>query len=111
MYLEEERERAKANPRTEYMRTYKEENRERVNEIQADYQRRHKKKVAAHQTVYSAVKQGKLIKPSLCQSCRTEAELEAHHVDYDQPLAVNWLCEECHKQVHKDIKLNQIKET
>jgi len=110
MYLDKERERAKANPRTEYMRQYRENNRERVCEINSDYQKRNKEKKRAHTAVFNAVKLGHIIKPSTCQKCSAEEPVEAHHVDYSQPLAVMWLCMRCHKEHHKKLKLNKVKD-
>lgn len=57
----------------------------------------------AHSAVASAIRRGDLIRMS-CKRCNAE-KTEAHHEDYDKPLDVVWLCNPCHKQRHKEIKL------
>lgn len=34
-----------------------------------------------------------------CCYCRTECQTEAHHVDYEKPFLVSWLCTSCHRKV------------
>jgi len=56
--------------------------------------------------VQKAVQRGKLVKPAYCQRCRTSipsSKLQAHHNDYARPLDVSWLCDSCHKTVHKEL--------
>ena len=57
----------------------------------------------AHNQVSKAIKNGTLIKVP-CVRCFSEKSL-AHHEDYDKPLDVMWLCQPCHKQRHKELKL------
>lgn len=54
-----------------------------------------------------AIKLGELVVPSVCEKCggagtpqRRRRSLEAHHDDYNFPLAVRWLCQRCHKRWH-----------
>jgi len=58
--------------------------------------------VAAHDKVARAIKAGKLIRPNKCSLCKTKGKVLGHHHDYKKPLDVTWLCQPCHKQVHKD---------
>jgi len=47
----------------------------------------------------AAVRAGTLIKPQLCEKClqpTPSARLHAHHENYDKPLFVWWLCQQCH---------------
>ncbi len=53
----------------------------------------------AHNAVARAVRSGKL-KAQPCELCRA-GKTHAHHDDYSKPLAVRWLCPECHAAVHK----------
>ena len=54
----------------------------------------------AHSKVKYAIKTGKLLRPRICEVCGCECKPEAHHVDYDRPLDVVWLCPPCHKKLH-----------
>lgn len=54
----------------------------------------------ARKKVLRAVKSGRLVKPITCDVCKQEKELEAHHEDYNKPLEVDWLCKECHENIH-----------
>ncbi len=62
-------------------------------------------KYKAHNLVDRAVKNGKLIKPKICEACNKPGrQIEGHHNDYSKPLDVTWLCSACHKQLHRDMK-------
>ncbi len=50
----------------------------------------------AYTTTYK--KRG-LIVPTPCSRCG-DPDVEAHHFDYSKPLAVIWLCKECHRREH-----------
>ena len=50
--------------------------------------------------VRDAIKSGKLIRPDRCQSCREKGKIEAHHIDYNEPYNVKWLCYQCHRKLH-----------
>jgi len=56
----------------------------------------------AHGAVSRAIKSGGLIRLP-CIRCGDEKSV-AHHEDYDKPLDVMWLCQQCHKQRHKEIR-------
>lgn len=53
-----------------------------------------------HNAVSKAIKAGILV-PQHCEKCDSE-KVVAHHEDYDEPLQVNWFCQACHKQHHRD---------
>lgn len=53
---------------------------------------------AAHAAVQKAIKTGNLVRPAACSECRRECKPEAHHDDHREPLAVMWLCRQCHKK-------------
>lgn len=53
----------------------------------------------ARNILHAAVRDGKIEKWP-CQMCGCEKS-EAHHPDYDSPLAVVWLCNEHHRAAHK----------
>lgn len=59
------------------------------------------KKVVS-QMVNNAVRDGKLKKLYVCQSCnKTGCRIEGHHDDYRYPMDVRWLCSSCHRAWHK----------
>jgi hypothetical protein len=59
----------------------------------------------AHVAVNRAVKAGKLIKPTSCQTCnRTCKHIRLgghHHRGYDFPLDVWWICQRCNSLLRK----------
>ena len=58
-------------------------------------------KRAAQVKVGNAIRDGKLIRPDICENCGvTGKKIQAHHEDYDKPLDVNWLCIPCHRKRH-----------
>jgi hypothetical protein len=51
-----------------------------------------------HRKVHAAIEAGELVRQP-CEECGNEPA-QAHHDDYDQPLAVRWLCDTHHKMWH-----------
>ena len=43
-----------------------------------------------------AIKNGEIIRPTLCQGCGRKKVLEAHHEDYSDHKKVQFLCQACH---------------
>jgi len=81
-------------------------NRKKANiAINKAWRQEDKRRTKCHNSVSRAIKSGELVRKN-CEKCGNENSL-AHHEDYDQPLNVNWLCQPCHKQRHKEIlKIN-----
>gem|GEM_PF-2350842 len=51
--------------------------------------------------VYRAVRSGKLVRPQYCQHSQCfETQVFAHHIDYNEPLAVLWFCRKHHSDIH-----------
>jgi hypothetical protein len=48
-----------------------------------------------------AVNAGKVTRSPHCQICGRECKTFGHHVDYDRPLDVIWLCSSCHRRNHE----------
>lgn len=42
-----------------------------------------------------------LIKQEPCNKCG-DSRSQMHHPDYDKPLLIEWLCRECHLDLHND---------
>lgn len=60
-------------------------------------------KWAARKALRYAVARGNVAKPATCSSCGASPGIGAihgHHTDYSQPLAVVWLCAQCHATEH-----------
>lgn len=90
------RERNKARV-TAQRRLWRIKNLDKVNE----YNRIRRRKIGdANQLTYRAIKNGTLI-PSPCEVCG-RGQAEAHHDDYNKPLEIRWLCQDCHKEWHKN---------
>lgn len=66
------------------------------------YKERYPMKRAAHVITGNAIRDGLLQKPSICSKCDSSHKIEAHHSDYTKPLSVEWLCESCHKEWHRN---------
>jgi len=49
---------------------------------------------------HQAIKDGILIRPLICSKCGSTIRIQGHHVDYEQPLMVVWLCINCHGDEH-----------
>lgn len=68
-------------------------------------------KIAAHSAVQKALRSKELKKPLYCFKCNKIKDLHAHHLNYDKPLLVIWLCVSCHvthhveERRHRDSKL------
>lgn len=60
-------------------------------------------KKLASTIVGNAVRDGKILKPSVCEDCGSKPKrLHGHHDDYAFPLEVRWLCPRCHNNWHKE---------
>lgn len=59
---------------------------------------RYPERLLARKKLSRAVKSGKVVK-GYCQVCGA-TDVFAHHPDYSEPLRVDWLCREHHRQAH-----------
>lgn len=50
-----------------------------------------------------AIKSGILVRPDKCELCSVVSKLDAHHLDYNDHLKVQWLCKPCHRTLHKKV--------
>ena len=67
---------------------------------QIEYRHNHPDRSKANGAVARAIRSGKLNRPVACWHCGDQKRVVAHHADYSLPLAVSWLCQGCHMQVH-----------
>ena len=56
-----------------------------------------------------ALRKGYVKKKHVCEECGDSgtfkdgrSKIQAHHSDYNKPLDVDWLCQECHHEWHKN---------
>ena len=68
--------------------------------IITEWHKNHPQAKQAHNIVQKAIYSGELIKPLICNDCKEERRLHAHHEDYSKPLEVKWLCASCHHKEH-----------
>lgn len=64
-----------------------------------NYKARFPKKCKAQNTVGNAIREKKLFRKP-CEVCGTSERIHAHHMDYDEPLNITWLCAAHHQQWH-----------
>lgn len=94
------KERRKTNPKVqEYDR--QRGNRQTLEDTRA-YREANPKKYKAQIWVNNAVRDGRLVKSTVCEVCESTLHVEGHHDDYDQPQVVRWLCSRCHSLWHRD---------
>ena len=74
-----------------------------ANKAKINYSEKNKKKRSVYQIVNNLIRDGKISKPSSCESCgKIKSRIEGHHDDYDKPLEIRWLCSSCHRKWHKE---------
>ncbi len=59
----------------------------------------------AHNLLSRAIDLGKITKPTICSQCTKEfpfqpSKIQGHHIDYNLPYFVMWVCQECHTSLH-----------
>lgn len=85
---------------------YREYDRSRGNRQEStyikEYRSKYPNKYKAHNQLNNSLRDGKIIKPSFCEICGNTENIVGHHSDYLKPLDVNWWCQACHVQWHKD---------
>lgn len=55
----------------------------------------------AHAVLQRAVKAGIIMKPKSCSLCKKPHEyIHGHHLIYEFPLSVLWVCPSCHRNIH-----------
>lgn len=62
---------------------------------------RHAERRSARVALGNALRDGKIMKPDACWYCGSDQRVNGHHADYSRPLAVTWICDPCHKEVHR----------
>lgn len=68
----------------------------------ADWNALNPDKRRAQKAVENALKAGRLVRQP-CERCGTTIRVQAHHDDYSNPLVVMWLCQQHHKDRHREL--------
>lgn len=65
-------------------------------------------KKRANSAISNAIRDGRLVRPNICEYCGVECKPHAHHSSYskDMFLVVTWLCPSCHNTLHKHFEFN-----
>ena len=66
------------------------------------YSQLHRERHAARRALRAAIESGR-VSPQPCAVCGNQ-HVEGHHVAYDMPLDVVWLCKPHHRQLHNEAK-------
>jgi ribosomal protein S27AE len=80
----------------ERKRRYRETDRDKQIELNQGWYYKNRTKYLCRARLQRAIKNGEIIKPTLCQKCGSAKPLQAHHKDYSKPLDVQWFCINCH---------------
>lgn len=67
-----------------------------------EHKSKYPKRTIARQKVRTSIRNGGLIRPDNCSECKLETKPQAHHDNYNKPLAVRWLCRDCHGLWHRN---------
>ena len=86
--------------RVSYLKTPK--GKQIADKAKREWIERNKAKRDAHNALSNAIKRGKL-SPLPCIVCGSP-HVHGHHVSYDLPLAVSWLCPKHHSETHKSLR-------
>ena len=54
-----------------------------------------------HNLTEYAIRTGIIARAEACEDCGEPGPVQAHHDDYNRPLAVRWLCWPCHHRWHQ----------
>ena len=85
-------------------RNYRKDHRSESREASTTWSKQNQAKRRAHRAVQQALTLGAMKRPGTCERCGKECRPDAHHPDYSWPLSVVWVCDPCHKAIHKEIR-------
>jgi hypothetical protein len=79
---------------------WRKKNPEKMRERLRRAYKKDRRKFIAKNFIHVALKWGVLVRPSKCQKCEMDCRPQAHHLSYDPPLRMEWLCHKCHVRAH-----------
>jgi hypothetical protein len=60
------------------------------------------RRARANQALSNAIRDRRVVRAEACWHCGSKDRIEGHHVSYDMPLDVVWLCRSCHCKIHRN---------
>ncbi len=88
--------------RTDCQRRSYKKHRQKILQEAADYRKTHRKEILARRAVELAILRGEMTRGTTCGRCQVGGvAIAGHHVDYGEPLEVQWLCYPCHGLLHR----------
>lgn len=85
----------------EFFAKWRVANRETIRKNRAKWHTANPGAKKAHVAIESAIKAGRLTRPTRCEICGHSGRIELHHPDYSQPLRIVATCRPCHVAIHK----------
>lgn len=79
----------------------------RQRQLRGLFETRTTRQKKAHNMLSNAIRDGKVAKAEACWCCGSTRNIEGHHVHYDMPLDVVWLCRSCHCKAHRQTTLGE----
>lgn len=79
------------------------ENLEKSRELKKKSAAKYPEKMKRRQHLSNAIRDQRVIRPSMCEFCGKECVPQGHHSSYaeDMALVVTWLCTVCHGEIHR----------
>jgi hypothetical protein len=71
-----------------------------------NWARKNPDKCKAKWDINNAIQKGSIVKPDRCDLCNSIGSIQGHHPDYSKTLEVIWVCDPCHKMIHKIARSN-----
>ncbi len=69
---------------------------------------KNKLKTIARRAINNLIQSGKLIRPNCCSRCEIACSPHAHHPDYSNPFAIEWVCRKCHDKIHYQVRYDLV---
>ena len=83
-----------------YRSEWRKKNRDKVRKMYRRADKKDRRKFIAKNFIHQALKWGVIVRPPICQKCGAGCKPQVHHLSYDPPLRMEWLCHKCHVLAH-----------
>ncbi len=71
--------------------------------IKKNFRKNHLEQCRSYDIFCNAIERGKIKRPNKCDQCFKKCKPDGHHIDYNKPLEVVWLCRQCHSNEHRKV--------